>query len=64
MDWFKNFFLIIQRQESRDYLVSVLTQLINSTSDLETNKFVLTSLLFKIWQQHKCYAGVIMNSRV
>ncbi|CAB4395736.1 unnamed protein product [Rhizophagus irregularis] len=43
-------------QESRDYLVSVLTQLINSTSDLETNKFVLTSLLFKIWQQHKCYA--------
>ncbi|CAG8506561.1 12867_t:CDS:10 [Funneliformis caledonium] len=37
-------------QESIDYLVPTITKLITSTNDLETNKFVLTSLLFKIWQ--------------
>ncbi len=50
--------IIIQRQESSDYLAPILTKLITSTSDLETNKFVLVSLLFKIWQQHQSPAGV------
>jgi hypothetical protein len=57
----KLFSYLFKRQERRDYLVPILTQLMISTSDLETNKFVLTSLLFKIWQQHQCHAGVFMN---